>query len=161
VLQQEFAQIGINVTIRQFSDPYAAFGNVSKNIDAYFGIPLSADYPDAFGFYSALQGTAIIAQGNFNWSLIGLTPSVAKSLGITGSVRNVPSLDQAINRCELLSGPGRITCFAGVDKTMSGGIVPWVPLFKDVTVTVVGAKVAEFQFDQAQGYQAFAHVALK
>jgi len=33
-------------------------------------------------------------------------------------------------------------------------------VFKDVTVTVVGPAVSEFQFDQAQGYQAFAHVAL-
>ena len=161
VLQQQFAQIGIDVTIRQFSNPYATFGNVSKNIAANFGIPLSADYPDAFGFYSALQGAGIIAQGNFNWSLIGLTSAQAKSLGIKGSTHNVPSLDGPINKCERLSGAVRLGCFANVDRVMSGQIVPWVPVFKDVTVTVVGADVSEFQFDQAQGYQAFAHVALK
>ena len=159
--QQALAQIGITVAIRQFADPYATFGNVSKNIAANFGIPLSADYPDAFGFYSALQGAGIIAQGNFNWSLIGLKPAQAASLGIKGNVRKVPSLDAAINECERLSSATRLSCFAGVDRKMSGQIVPWVPLFKDVTVTVVGPAVTEFQFDQAQGYQAFAHVALK
>ena len=139
--QQALAQIGITVAIRQFSDPYATFGNVSKNIAANFGIPLSADYPDPFGFYSALQGAGIIAQGNFNWSLIGLTPAQAASLGIKGNVRKVPSLDAAVAKCERLSGALRLSCFAGVDRTMSGQIVPWVPLFKDVTVTVVGQAV--------------------
>ena len=67
--------------IREFGNPYAIFGDVSKNIPANTGVPLSADYPDPMGWYSALEGSGIAAQGNFNWSLLGLTPSQAKQLG--------------------------------------------------------------------------------
>ena len=46
----------------------------SKNIPANTGVPLSADYPDPMGWYSALEGSGIAAQGNFNWSLLRSDP---------------------------------------------------------------------------------------
>ena len=159
-LRQKLGEIGIKPTVRQFDDPYAAFGTPSKNIALYFGIPLSADYPDPFGFYSALQGGAIISGGNFNWSLLGLTPEQAPDLRIDGNVDNVPSLDEDISRCEGLAGDDRLSCFADIDKTMTETIAAWVPIFKDQTVTVIGQAVTEFHFDQAQGYTSFAHIAI-
>ncbi|HEY5317330.1 MAG TPA: ABC transporter substrate-binding protein [Solirubrobacteraceae bacterium] len=160
-LIQSLAQIGIKVVTREFGNPYAIFGDVSKNIPANTGVPLSADYPDPMGLFDALEGSGIAAQGNFNWSLLGLLPSQAKSLGIKGSVTGVPSLDAPINACNAMSsGPARLSCFAAVDRTMTGTIAPWVPLFKDVTVTTIAPQVTAFEFDQAQGYPSLAHIAL-
>lgn len=160
-LIQSLAQIGIKAVIRTFGNPYAIFGDVSKNIPANTGVPLSADYPDPMGWFSALEGSGISAQGNFNWSLLGLKPAQAKSLGITGDVTNVPSLDGPINACNAMSaGPSRISCFAKVDQTMTGDYAAWVPLFKDVTVTTIASSVSSFEFDQAQGYPSLAHVAM-
>ncbi len=159
-LIQSMSQIGIKVVIREFGNPYAIFGDVSKNIPANTGQPLSADYPDPMGWYGALEGSSIAAQGNFNWSLLGLTPSQAKQLGIKGNVMNVPSLDSAINACNGESGSARSTCFANVDKQMTATIASWVPLFKNVTVTAISPQVTSFEFDQAQGFPALAHVAM-
>ena len=160
-LIQSLAQIGINIVPREFGNPYAIFGDVSKNIPANIGVPLSADYPDPMGWFDILEGSGISAQGNFNWSLLGLLPAQAKQLGIKGSVKGVPSLDSSINACNVMNGSARVSCFANVDRDTTGVIASWVPLFKDVTVTAISPQVGSFEFDQAQGFPSLAHVALK
>jgi peptide/nickel transport system substrate-binding protein len=159
-LLQSLGEIGIKPVIREFGNPYSIFGDVSKNLPANTGVPLSADYPDPAGWYSALEGSGIAAQGNFNWSMLGLKPAQAKSLRITGTVTGVPSLDSAISACNAITGTARDSCFAKVDQTMTGDIASWVPLFKNVNVTAIATQVTSFEFDQAQGFPSLAHVAL-
>ena len=70
----------------------------------------------------------IITNGNPNYSLVGLTPAIAKKVGATGSINNVPSIDSSITACQALAAPqANLSCWEKLDKTLMTQIVPWVP----------------------------------
>ena len=63
------------------------------------------DYADALTFFTPLfDGRTIIPQGNVNYSLVGLKPSQAKALGVTGDDHGIPSVDAQLDRCAALAG---------------------------------------------------------
>ncbi len=64
------------------------------------------DYADPFTFFSPLfDGRTIIPTGNVNYSLVGLKPSQAKQLGITGDIDGVPNVNSQLDRCAVLTRP--------------------------------------------------------
>ena len=73
----------------------------------------------------------------------------------------MPSVDDAIVRCDSLDGTARIACYASLDRVLSADIVPWIPLLWRNRIDAVGAQVAKWEFDQSTGMTSFAHVALK
>ena len=67
------------------------------------------DYADPVTFLEPLfYGKNIIAAGNTNYSLVGLTAAQAKALKVTGTTTDVPSIDKGIETCAAQHGRARI-----------------------------------------------------
>jgi peptide/nickel transport system substrate-binding protein len=171
IIESSAAKIGITFTVRTITGAYPTIQTPSKNIPISERPGWAKDYADASTFFNALfLGTAILPSGNTNYSLIGLTPALAKKLHITGTVTGIPNLDAQIQKCNRTqprglasagAGDPRIACWAGVDRKLMTDVVPWVPyLFANVT-RITGPKVAKWGYDQFGLGTAFAHVAVK
>ena len=86
------------------------------------------DYADPLTFFSPLfDGRTIVPQGNSNYSLVGITPAIARQVGASGTVKGIPSVDADLDRCGRLGGDPRVSWYAAVDKKLTTKIVPWVP----------------------------------
>ena len=48
----------------------------------------------------------------------------ARSSGSRATVSGIPSVDADLDRCKALVGPPRLTCYAGVDRTLMTKVVP-------------------------------------
>jgi peptide/nickel transport system substrate-binding protein len=161
-VQASAAKIGITFTVRTINGAYPVIQTPSKNIPISTRPRWGKDYADPFTFIDPLfKGTNIIPSGNTNYALVGITPKQAKQLGVTGNVKNVPSIDAAADRCAAKVGVPRINCYAAIDKTLTTKVVAWVPYLWANQVNVLGPKVAKWTFDQAAGLAGFAHVAVK
>ena len=140
---------------------YPVIQTTSKNIPISTRPRWFKDYADASTFIDPLfKGANMIPSGNTNYALVGLKPSQVKELGVTGSTKNVPSIDKASEICGKLTGNARLSCYALIDKTLMEKIVPWVPYMSAKTVTILGPKVTKWNFDQNAGFTALAHVAV-
>ena len=60
----------------------------------------------------------IIKSGNTNYSLVGITPSIAKTVGASGNLNNVPSVDSFIAACSGKLAQDRTNCWASLDKRL-------------------------------------------
>jgi peptide/nickel transport system substrate-binding protein len=134
----------------------------SAGIASAPNMDLAALYPDPATFVDQLfSGADIRPDANLNFSLVGITPSRAATVGVTGDTRRVPSVDRGIASCGALSGPARLDCYAGLDRELTTEIVPWVPLIDRDRVTMLGPQVTRWAYDASTGGTAYAHVALK
>ncbi len=161
-IQANAAKIGITFAVRSVNGAYPVIQTTSKNIPISTRPRWFKDFADVSTFIDPLfKGSSIIAAGNTNYPLVGLKPSQAKSLGIKGNTKNIPSIDALANRCSKLPlGNARTSCFANIDKVLTETIVPWVPYMSAKTVTILGPKVTKWNFDQNAGFTALAHVAV-
>ena len=161
IIEQAFAQIGIQLTTRELDNPFPPAGTVAKNIPIGSFAGWGKDYADASTFMVLFSSQGIYPNGNNNYSLVGLTPKQASSLtGITGSVDNVPSVDSDIARCTPLVGDPRVQCWADLDKKLMEQVVPWIPYEFNKQVDVLGPAVTEYDFDQSTGQNSYAHAAV-
>jgi hypothetical protein len=76
-------------------------------------------------------------------------------------VTDVPSINADLDRCGLLAGGPRVSCYAALDKKLTTQIVPWVPYLWSYAQSVSSQNVTKFVFDQFGGTIAYAHVAVK
>jgi peptide/nickel transport system substrate-binding protein len=163
IVQANAAKIGITFTARRVNGAYPVIQTTSKNIPISTRPRWFKDFADASTFIGPLfEGSSIIPSGNTNYALVGLLPKQAGELGIKGNVKNIPSIDKQANRCSRLPlGNARDSCYGQIDKILTAKIVPWVPYMWARTVTILGPKVAKWNFDQNAGFTALAHVAVK
>jgi peptide/nickel transport system substrate-binding protein len=162
VLTQNLKSIGMVIKDRVLKDAYTPIQTTRNNIPFSTRPGWGKDYADALTFFGPLfDGRNIIAQGNVNYSLLGITPAVAKKDGVKGSVTDVPSINADLDKCGLLSGSPRINCYAALDKKLTTQVVPWVPYLWSYAQSVASTNVTQFQFDQFGGTIAYAHVAVK
>jgi peptide/nickel transport system substrate-binding protein len=161
VVQADAAKIGITFHVSVVNGAYPTLQNTAKNIAIATFPGWGKDYADPLTFFQALfSGSSIIPQGNTNYSLVGLKASQAKSLGLTGDVEGVPSVDPQLERCATLAGQARLTCYESLDKRLMTAVVPWVPWLFLNTAHIVGPKVTQWGYDQFCAAPAFAHVAV-
>jgi hypothetical protein len=74
-------------------------------------------------------------------------------------VVGVPSVDADIDACASIDdAEDRLACWVDLDKKLTEDIVPWVPLFWSNAVDIVGPAVTQYDFDQASGITAWAHL---
>ena len=106
------------------------------------------------------EGRSIVPNGNVDFTLVGLKPSQAGKLGITGSTANLPSVDSDLDRCAALAGTPRRRCYEQLDKRLTATIVPWVPYLQANVAHITGPRVTQWEFDQFTGTTAYAHVAV-
>ena len=148
-------------TSRRSTAPTRRSRRPSKNIAIATFPGWGKDYADPLTFFQPLfNGRTIIPQGNTNYSLVGVKPSQAKSLGVTGDVQGVPSVDPQLDRCAALAGQARLTCYETLDRTLMTNVVPWVPWLFLNAAHIVGPKVTQWGYDQFDAATAYAHVAV-
>lgn len=162
VLQSGAGKIGILFQVNVVNGAYPVIQDVTKNVPISERPRWGKDYGDALTFFEPLfTGRNIIAKGNTNYSLVGITPAQAKKLGVKGNVKNVPSIDALLDKCSALSGDPRLACYANVDRTLMEKVVPWIPYTWRFQQHITGPKVTKWGFDQFSASIAYAHVAVK
>jgi peptide/nickel transport system substrate-binding protein len=161
-IQQDAAKIGITFTVRQINGAYPTLQTVAKNIPISERPGWGKDYADPVTFFAPLfDGRTIIPTGNTNYSLVGITPSQAKALHVTGDTKNVPSVNADLGRCAPLVGTPRLSCYEKLDQKLTTDVVPWVPYLWAYTTHVTSSQVSHWSFDQFSGSIGYAHVSLK
>lgn len=161
VVQQSLAGLGIDVVVRESADPFTALGTVRKNIPASPLPSWGKDYADPSTFMVLFDSRSIIPTGNVNFSLVGLTPALAAKVGATGTIEGIPSVDDAIDRCEAtLERPQRLDCYAQLDRRLMETVVPWVPYLERSNVDIIGPSVAAWGYDQSTTVAAYGRVAV-
>jgi ABC-type oligopeptide transport system substrate-binding subunit len=161
-LEQNMKQIGMTLKDRVLKDAYTPIQTPKLNIPFSTRPGWGKDYADASTFYNPLfSGSNIIATGNTNYSLLGITPAIAKKVGAKGDIAAAPSIDKDLAKCSPKIGNARVTCYANLDKKLTTQIVPWVPYIWAYAQSVSSKNVTQFGFDQFGGTIGYAHVAMK
>ena len=162
IIQADAQKIGITFTVRQINGAYTTIQQPSKNIPFSERPGWGKDYADPSTFFAELfDGQAIIKSGNTNYSLVGITPAQAKTLGVKGNVSGVPSVDADIAACQKKLGTDRTNCWEGLDKKIMTTVVPWVPWLWTNNVHIVGPNVTHWNYDQFSDGPAFSQVSVK
>ena len=162
VLQEDAAKIGITLTVRSINGAYTTIQTPSKNIPIAERPSWGKDYADPYTFFAELfDSGAIIKSGNTNYSLVGVTPAIAKKVGATGDLKNVPSVDPDIAACSAKLGQARITCWENLDKKLMTTVVPWVPYLWPNNVFIIGPNVTHWNYDQFTDGPAYSSVSVK
>jgi peptide/nickel transport system substrate-binding protein len=165
VIQSSLQKIGITVNIREFADFYTPWQTVTKTSPIASGAGWGKDYPDPLTFAGTLfDSKSILAQGNTNVPLVGLTSTVAKTIGLDGvagrTLTGIPSVDADIAKCTPLTGQSRTDCWVALDKTLMEDVVPWVPYLWANANFITGDDVTAYDFDQFASSAAWSQVAV-
>ena len=161
VLEASAKKIGITFTVRAVNGAYPVIQTPAKNVPISERPGWGKDYADPLTFFQALfTSGAIIKQGNTNYSLLGITPEIAKAVGATGKIDGVPSVDADFDKCSALVGDPRVACWVALDKKLMTDVVNWIPYLWSYAVHVQGPKVTKWEFDQFGGSIGYAHVAV-
>jgi peptide/nickel transport system substrate-binding protein len=162
VLQSSARKIGITFTVRSVNGAYPVIQTPSRNVPISSRPRWGKDYADPVTFLEPLfYGKNIIASGNTNYSLVGLTQQQATRLKIKGTTSGVPSIDKQIENCAKRLGAARVSCYANLDRILTTQVVPWIPYLWRDQLNVLGPDVATWTFDQSAGLAGFGHVSLK
>jgi peptide/nickel transport system substrate-binding protein len=162
VLEQNLKSIGIVLKDQVLKDAYTPIDQPGKNIPFSTRPGWGKDYADPYSFFGInFDGRGIIAQGNTNRSLLGITTAQAKKFGVKGSVANVPSVNKDLDACQATLGEERSTCFGKLDQKLSTTVVPWVPWLWANNDELISKNVTQWNFDQFAATTAYAHVAVK
>lgn len=126
VIQANFAQIGVDVTIQQF--PTGVFESRIATRGEPFDAALvswNADYPDPSALLNVLfSGRGITATGNTNLSYL-----------------DVPRVNALLDAAAAASGAARDKAYADLDTLLMGTYVPVVPLYNRNERTFVSARL--------------------
>jgi peptide/nickel transport system substrate-binding protein len=162
VMQADAKKIGITFKVHTINGAYPTLQTPSKDVAVSERPGWGKDYADALTFFSPLfDGRTIIPNGNTNYSLVGITPSIAKTVGVTGDVNNVPSINAQLDKCAGLIGQSRLSCYENLDKFLMTNVVPWVPYMWSYVVRITSTNVTKYGFDQFSTTPAYAHIAVK
>ena len=160
IIQEDAAKIGVKFTVRSINGAYTTIQTPSKNIPFSERPSWGKDYADPYTFFAELfDSGAIIKSGNTNYSLVGLTPEIAKTVGATGNIDNVPSVDSAIAVCSAKLAQDRTNCWEGIDRRLMTKVVPWVPYLWPNNVFIIGPNVTNWNYDQFTDGPAYSLVA--
>jgi len=164
VVVDSLAKIGINVTVQEAENHYTIIQTVANNIPIGMNPGWGKDYPDSSSFVGFLfDSRGIKAEGNYNYSLVGMTAEQATALGVSYPADGIPSVDADIDNCKqiaLTDDQGGIDCWNALDKKMMEEIVPWVPYLWPNILTTVSSAVTNWDFDQFSGAPAFSKLAV-
>jgi peptide/nickel transport system substrate-binding protein len=162
VLEQNLKSIGITVKDQVLKDAYTPVGEPRKNIPMSTRTGWGKDFSDPYSFFGAnFDGRGIIKEGNTDRGLVGITPAQAKTLGVKGSVANIPSVNKDLDACQQTLGAKRFACYGALDKKLSTDVVSWVPWLWANYDTLISKNVTQWNFDQFAATTAYAHVAVK
>jgi len=162
VIQADAKKIGITFKVRTIKGAYPTLQTPKNNVAISERPGWGKDYGDASTFFIPLFASYdIIESGNPNYSLVGLTPAIAKKVGAAGTINGVPSIDSDIDKCQALTDPARTNCWMNLDKKVMTKIVPWVPYLWAKVTRITSKNVTKYEFDQFGTTPAYAHIAVK
>jgi ABC-type transport system substrate-binding protein len=162
VIQSSASKIGITFKVRSVNGAYPVIQTPSKNVPISERPGWGKDYADPSTFFNALfDSSSILASGNTNYSLVGITPAIAKKVGAKGTLDGIPSVDGDIAKCNASVGEFRNACWAQLDRKLMNEVVPWVPYLSASNINITGPKVAKWTYDQFSDQTGYAHVAVK
>lgn len=172
ILQQDFAEIGINLKIRELdtSTAYTTIQTMNNLVPIAVNAGWGKDYGSPYGFNFFLFNTAGLAcEGSVNYSNIGVTEDVAKDCGVTDAYNAVtnngadplPTVDADMEACVALpAGAEYQACWAALDAKLMEEIVPWVPYRWGAQNISLNPDVENYTFDQNAGLIAYAKIAV-
>jgi peptide/nickel transport system substrate-binding protein len=167
VVVSSLEKIGIKVKPRELasSAAYTTIQTVKNMIPIALNAGWGKDYADPYSFVGALfDGRSIIATGNTNYPLVGLTAAKAAELGIEiPSGVTIPNVDTDVDACQKIpntQADQRNQCFADLDKKLMEEVVPWVPYLWVNNLTLTGKTVTKWEFDQFSGYLSYTQMAV-
>jgi peptide/nickel transport system substrate-binding protein len=161
IVQEDAAKIGITFHVATIAGAFPTLETTAKNIPIAIFPGWFKDYADPLTFFSPLfNGRTIVPDGNVNYSLVGLKPLQAKSLGVTGDIHGIPSVDGQLDRCAVLSGASRRSCYESLDRTLMTKVVPWAPYLWINNPHITSSRVTQWAYDQFSGTTGYAHVAV-
>lgn len=164
IVVASLAAIGIQVEVREVEDHYTQIQTVINEIPIGMNPGWGKDYPDSSSFVGFLfDSRGIQGEGNYNYSLVGMSPEQAADLGVTGPVGAIPNVDAMIDSCKeiaLTDEQGGLDCWNELDMYIMEEVVPWVPYLWPNILTTIGPAVTNWEFDQFAGTTAFSKVAV-
>ncbi len=162
VIEADAKKIGITFKLRSVTPAYPVINTPKNNVPISDRSGWGKDYADPLTFFNPLfDGRTILAEGNENYSLVGITKAMAAKVGATGDLSNIPSVDAQIDKCTATAGAARFTCYANLDKTLMTKVVPWVPYLWSSVTRITSTNVTKYVFDQFGTTPAYAHIAVK
>jgi peptide/nickel transport system substrate-binding protein len=164
IVVDSLAQIGIEVEVQEAEDHYTIIQTVENQTPIAMNPGWGKDYPDSSSFVGFLfDGRGIACEGNFNYSLVGLTPEKAEECGIPVPDPLPPSVDADIDNCKetaLEDDQAGLDCWIALDQKLMEEVVPWVPYLWPKVITTIGPAVTAWDFDQFAGGPAWSKVAV-
>jgi peptide/nickel transport system substrate-binding protein len=166
VVVSSLQKIGIEVKPRELasSAAYTTIQTVKNNIPIALNAGWGKDYADPYSFAVLFDARSIIATGNTNYALVGITQDQASELGIKyPSGVQIPTVDADIDACQAIpttQTDQRTDCFVNLDKKLMEQDVPWVPYLWTKNVTITASSMTKYEFDQFSGYLSFTQVAV-
>jgi peptide/nickel transport system substrate-binding protein len=100
------------------------------------------DFPSG----SQYMGELFASDGALPMTRLGATPAELKRWGY--DVRQVPSLDERIERCERELGAGQAACWARLDQYVMTQLMPAVPMGYFATLRLSSQEIGPFPWDQ-------------
>lgn len=159
-IEAALKKIGITLRTTESANAYPTIQDPKNKIPINSVAGWGKDFANASTFMVLFDGRSILATGNSNYSLVGLTKEKAAEIGASYPAGGVPSVDAKIDECAAKSGTEQDVCWANLDKYLMTDVVPWVPYRWANNVDVISKNVQNYQYDQFSGEAALAHVAL-
>ena len=161
-------KIGIKVKPRELasSAAYTTIQTVKNKIPIALNAGWGKDYADAYTFAGALfDSRSIIATGNTNYPLQGMTSEQAKSLGIAiPSGRHHPERRRRHRRLPgdrpRPAGPAQPVLRRPGQEDHGGRRSAGCPYLWAKNITVTGTTVTKCEFDQFSGYLSYTQMAV-
>lgn len=162
IIQSSLTKLGIAIQVRELpSGPaYETTNTLASRVPVFANARWGKDYADATTYAVLFDGNNILATNNSVWGLTGLTAAQAKKFKIPYPAGGVPSVNADIAKCNGSSGDERIACWVALDKKLTEEVVPWVPYMHSRNTDLLSPAVTKWDFDQATGEAALAHVAV-
>ena len=161
VVESSLEKIGIRLESREVTDAYTPITTTARRVPISIRPGWGKDYADVYTFAVLFQSDGILCEGNYNYSLVGLTPEKAQECGIPFNNKEIPNVDDKIDECYAVpQGDERITCWGELDKQLMEEVVPWVPYLDANHITAMSGDVTKFEFDQFSGTPAWSRIAV-
>ncbi len=168
VEEAAFEKIGITLDTREEADFYTPVQTVKNAIPVASGASWGKDYADSSTFAVLFDSGSLLATGNVNYALVGLTPDLATELEVLealtaagGILEGIPSVDADIDACNKISDVDeRVACWGELDKKLMEEVVPWVPYLDAANVDIISDAVIQYDYDQFSGEAAYSKVAV-
>jgi peptide/nickel transport system substrate-binding protein len=166
IIEESFASVGIELTTRSVDNYYPILSTVSRNVPFSSAPGWFKDYPDAYTFMGFLfdsRGIPASGTGNYNYSLVGVTPEQGRKLGAKGNLQETAnaSVNDMIDACKPETGDERQQCWMDLDRHIMENVVPWIPWNDIRDPYIVSENVTNVFYDQSSGSLSWSHIALK